>query len=183
MAAPATDIGAIRQQAMQGPKATVVKQEGPKPIPRTVRFSLHVDNVQTGETETYNIQSTIHKDLDGMIDRASLAMAGAPLTHFLPQQAQRFLMLGRCSVQIDNLDAEKKLETDARREALADHLFDNPELLTLLHGRLAEHHRRFRFRDRPAASGEAGEGADAAKKPSVLVGGFDPPDGNSPVRR
>ena len=147
----------------------------PKPVARTVTFPLSIENAQTGEVEHYRITSTIHRDMDGMIDRMSRALAQAPLSDFLPYQADRFIELARCFVQIDNFDPTKKLSEPDELVRLEGHLLDNVIVRKNIVGRLVEHHRRFRFGDGAQVSGEGGEGAGAAKVPVVVVGEFDAP--------
>ena len=180
----AVDIAAIRAQAMdpKGAKAAAKAEAKPKqtPIPRTVSFPLQIENIQTGELETYKISSTVHKDIDGMISRAALELAGhQPLSSFLEFQAERFLRIARCIVQIDNLDPTKKMESVERRLLLEEHIFDNPVVLNALAGRLAEHHARFRFGDRAADGSASREGEGAQKPPVVVVGELDPANRNS----
>lgn len=173
----ATDILALRKQAMEGKtQAKPSDPAKPKPVERTVRFSVEVENAHTGETERYNLQSTIHRDLDGAIDRMSRSIAGAPLGEFLPEQQDRFLQIARCVVQLDNFDLSKKLMTQDEAFKLEGLLLDSPPVRIGIFGRLVEHHRRFRYGDRASVQSGDGQGGSPAKAPIVVVGEFDAPN-------
>lgn len=177
----ATDIMALKQAVMAGKVPQSKPPETPKapvqakPIPRTVRFPVEIKSPHTQEIEVYNLSSTVHRDIDGSIDRMSRALAGAPLSDFLPHQQERFIQVARCIIQLDNFDLSKKLMSAEEAVKLEGHILDNPYVRVSIYGRLVEHHRRFRDGDQPPVqgSGEAGDGP--APGPVVVVGEFDAP--------
>lgn len=178
MSAPATDIMAIRQAAMAGkvPQTKPVdtpKPAQPKPIPRTVRFPVEIKNVHTQEIEVYTLVSTVHRDIDGSIDRMSRALAGAPLSDFMPYQQERFIQIARCTIQLDNFDLSKKLMSPEDAVKLEGHILDNPYVRASIYGRLVEHHRRFRDGDQPPLQGSGEPGDGPAPSPIVVVGELD----------
>lgn len=181
----AVDIGLLRKQALEKTKTPVDAPKGsaptnrPKPTPKTITFPVQIQNVQTGEMETYNLSSTIIRDLDGAIDRTSRSLAGAPLTDFLPFQQDRFLQIARCIAQLDNWDLDKRLSTKDELARLEGHIFDNAIVREHLVGRLVEHQRRFLYGSQPPTPRESAAGDGAEKAPLVVVGELDAPHGNS----